>query len=413
MDGPTLPPKRTLLEWYDYIEAERRRGVNWRTRLWWIRQWMYRTGTLEPARTWWKNAQEESSMYAALVHDWTGLSPQKQLAQMARLKIRHGTTPADYYSYRLYRPERQDKAGRYIGHNRHVRVIRYLIDSVYPPDGPTGDKCNWHRWATQHDVPTPRVLATFSDGEITPWDWDGDPASLPPVDLFCKWTNLYQGKGAECWLFEDGAYVDMQNRTQAMTGPDLVHHFKRKSLQRPLILQERVRPHAKLEPFTTGALPTTRLVTGRFPGEDPQPIIAALKMPCGDAVVDNLSSADNVVAPIDVNTGTLGTAITRKPHGLGDRVHAHPDTGAQINGHMLLSWGEVVNLAIATHGKLRGIPFVGWDVTLTREGPMIIEPNNGWGAAGTEKPSGTPLTDTLYQPMYDAWMRQIINGSPE
>jgi hypothetical protein len=372
---------------------------------------VYRTGTLEPVRTWWKNAREESSKYAALVEKSTGLTPYEQLAEMTRLKIRHGTTPVAYYSYKLYQPDRQEMAMRYVGHSRQVRLIRYLIDNAYPEDRPTGDKRVWHRWATQHDVPTPRVLATFADGELTPYDWNGDPASLPPVDLFCKWTNLYRGKGAECWLFEDGAYIDMQSQTQTMTGAKLVQHFEKKSRELPLIVQERVHPHVELEPFTTGALPTSRLVTGRFPGEDPQPICATLKMPCGDAVVDNLSSADNVVAPVDVNSGTLGTAITRKPNELGNRIHAHPDTGAQINGHKLLSWGEIVNLAISTHGKLRGIPFVGWDITLTQEGPMIIEPNNGWGAAGTEKPSGTPLTDTLYQPMYDAWMRKLTDSS--
>ena len=410
MASPGIPPDRTLHEWYNYIEAERRQGVNWRTRLWWIRQWMYRTGTLDLVRTWWKNARKESSKYAALVEKWTGLTPHEQLAEMARLKIRHGTTPADYYSYRLYRPDRQEKAMRYVGHNRQVRLIRYLIENVYPEDRPTGDKRVWHRWAAQHDVPTPRVLATFSDGEITPWDWDGDPASLPPMDLFCKWTNLYQGKGAECWLFEDGAYVDMQNRTQSMTGPNLIRHFTQKSFERPLILQDRVRPHAKLEPFTSGALPTARLVTGRFPGEEPQPITAVFKIPMGNVVVDNISADGNLAVPVDIKRGRLGPAITSTPDVLGDTVDAHPDTNCKINGEVVPHWKGIVQLARSTHAMLREIPFVGWDVTLTREGPIIIEPNNGWGAAGIEKASGTPLTDTLYQPMYDAWMWKLTDS---
>ena len=411
MASHTNAPDRTLNEWYDYIEAERRKGVNWRTRVWWMRQWMYRVGTAERARIWWKNAKKESARHGKLVEDWMGLSRRDQLLQMARLKIKHDIPPEDYYGYRLYRPDRQQKSGQFLRFNRQVRLIRYLIDSIHPPDDPTGDKRKWHRWAAKHSVSTPRVLATFSNGEVTPWGWDGSPESLRSVDLFCKWTNLYRGEGAECWLYRDGRYEDMANPNRSLTQEQLVRHLRAKSKERPVVMQERIVHHENLKPFTSGALPTARLITGRYPAKSPCPIVAAFKMPVGDSMVDNTSAGCNLVAQVDIATGELGAAISAYPNELGDEIHHHPDTGCQITGAVIPNWKEIVDLAISTHDLLKDTPFVGWDITLGQKGPIIIEPNNGWGPTGPEKPSGVPLTDTLYQPMYDAWMQLHVNDA--
>ena len=406
-----IPVSRTLHEWYDYIQAERAKGVSWRTRVWWMRQWIYRVGTAERLRIWWENARSNADKYGSLVEQWTGKSRSVQLMEMARLKLKHDVPPEYYYTYKLYRGERAEKAGRFVRHNRQVRLLQYLIEHVYPEDRPTGDKRTWHRWAEEHDVPVPRVLATFEDGKLIPWHWDGKIRSLPARDLFSKWTNLWRGIGAECWLNRNGAYENIQDTSVRLDAAALVSHLKEKSLERPVILQERVRNHPSIQRFTSGGLATSRLVTGRFPNEEPQPIIATLKIPTNGAIVDSGSTGKSLASHVDISSGTLGPGISAAPHPDGDLLHTHPNTGAAITGTTYPHFDDLLDLAVSTHSKLPGIAFVGWDVAITEDGPMIIEPNNGWGASGAEKAPGIPLADTLYQPMYDAWMQLYVNGT--
>lgn len=409
MRGREKSPSRTLHEWADYAEEveQRKRRRHAGTYQWWFGRAAH-VLTAGKLRTWWREAYTCASDYGDLVAEWTGHSHVEQFGQMAILTLRHGVSPKDYYSYRLYRPERYEKADRYLYHKPKVRLNRCLIgrtsDNV---SFNMRDKRSWFKWALKHDIPTPSPLASFDGGEITPFQWSGESNSLPETDLFSIWTDMWTGKGAHAWIYKNGHYRDVQNSELYFTAPELIEYLASNSKSHPTVLQERVENHPELQGFTSGGLATSRLVTGRFPEKDPEPILATLKMPSGNAVVDQMK-AGGITAPVDIDDGTLQPAVSAFPQPSGDLFHIHPDTGCQITGSEFPFWDDVVELALNTHQQLPNAPFVGWDITVTTEGPMIIEPNDDWGASGTEKPSGIPLTGTAYEAMYDAWMQKFI-----
>lgn len=405
-------PTRTLHEWHDYIVRKRNRekfeeaslGAIWL----WFRKAVRCMATVEPVRTWWRGAHTYSNKYADLVTEWTDRSRAEQLRQMARLALRNGVSPKPYYSYKLYRPDRFEKAGRYIYHEPKVRLnqllIRHTRDKV---SFDMKDKRSWFTWALNHDVPTPRPVVSFDKGEVQNW-WDDNPSSLPDTDLFSIWVDVYRGKGAQAWSFRNGFYADVKNPSVRLTQKELTARLSETSRERPVILMERVYNHPKWKGFTSGGLATCRFVSGRFPGGGTKPIVANLKMPREGSIVDDIS-AGGLAAPIDLHDGTLGPAVTAFPESVGDRIHTHPDTGAEITGAELPFWADVVDLALTTHEKMPNAPFVGWDVTVTEKGPMIIEPNDGWGASTAEKPGGIPLSDTIYEKMYDRWVKKLMH----
>lgn len=394
-------PSRTLHGWHNYIMWGGREQ-------WWGRRVPRRAIALY-RDDWLNTARSYADSYAGVVTDLTGRTYTEQLAQMGVLAIRHGVWPKQYYSYQLYRPDRYEQAGDYIYHIPKVDLNNYLIERTSDDICfNMKDKRSWFAWALDHDVPTPQPVASFEDGDITQWNWNGDPQELPKYDLFSIWVDAYRGEGAQVWLFDNGGYVDEDDSSTRVTGSQLLDLLAEKSKQRPVILMERIRNHQEMRGLTSGGLATCRFVTGRFPGDNPEPILANLKMPRGTSIVDDIS-AGGIAAPVSLRDGTLGPAVSGFPESSGDEFHAHPDTGETISGTQLPHWDEVVDLALRTHRRMPNAPFVGWDITVAEQGPIIVEPNDGWGASTAEKPSGRPLRHTLYEPMYDAWMLQLVD----
>jgi hypothetical protein len=286
---------------------------------------------------------------------------------MAWLALRYGVSPKAYYSYKLYRPDRFEKAGRYIYHEPKVRLNKFLIDRTRDRISfDMKDKRSWFEWALNHEVPTPRPVVSFDEGEVQDW-WNKGTSCLPDADLFSIWVDVYRGEGAQAWFFENGRYVNVEDSSKSFTEEELITRLSEKSWERPVVLMERVHNHPEWQGLTSGGLATCRFVTGRYPGEKPRPIVANLKMPRGDSIVDDIS-AGGLAAPVDMHNGTLGPAVTAFPESVGDRIHTHPDTGASMTGTPLPFWWDIVDLTINTHKKMPNALFVGWDVTVAEKG---------------------------------------------
>jgi hypothetical protein len=101
-------------------------------------------------------------------------------------------------------------------------------------------------------------------------------------------------------------------------------------------------------------------------------------------------SRGGYVAPIDIDTGEIGRLIV-----LDDpprsRPQRHPETGAQVAGVTVPYWEELCDLVREAAELHRYAPFVGWDVAVTDEGPLLVEAN--------ARPSvvGLQLTEGLYR----------------
>lgn len=381
--------------------------AHWRTKFWWLRKRLYRTITARGIHAWWKDAHDMLDSYADLVNQWYGVSRREQLARMSQLRFCYGVEPWEYYGYKLYRPERYSKRGRYIFHHPHLQLINFFIlHTIGHYQTPTqGDKRRWHAWALENLVATPKIIATFEDGFVTSWNWNGDPDALPERDLFCKPTSGYGGSGANLWACNGSMYQSHGQPDVKLGKADLIEHLK--SRKGSLLLQERIVNHPEWKGLTPFGLATCRLVTGRSVDGKVVPIAASIKLPRGSSITDNPSSG-SVVAPIEINNGCLGIGVTKFPQSDGDRLRAHPDTGKKIAGKRLPYWENVKELAVDTHGKLDHTHFVGWDITLSANGPIIIEPNAAFGASSAEYPDGIPLTDTMFGVLFDEWLTQAV-----
>jgi hypothetical protein len=91
------------------------------------------------------------------------------------------------------------------------------------------------------------------------------------------------------------------------------------------------------------------------------------------APTDN-GSRGGYVAPVDEETGEVGRLIVLD--GLvRSRPARHPETGSRVQGVAVPYWEEVRELIREAAALHRPAPFVGWDVVVTRDGPVVLEGN--------------------------------------
>jgi glutathione synthase/RimK-type ligase-like ATP-grasp enzyme len=119
---------------------------------------------------------------------------------------------------------------------------------------------------------------------------------------------------------------------------------------------------------------TLRVMTSVVNGK-PKLFFAAARIGSGKYVVDNFH-AGGMAALIDLETGKLiGNGFTKKL----DEYERHPVTNIKIDGYEIPYWNEVKEMVLEAALVNENVNVVGWDVAITKDGPVIIEGNRGPG----------------------------------
>jgi glutathione synthase/RimK-type ligase-like ATP-grasp enzyme len=141
------------------------------------------------------------------------------------------------------------------------------------------------------------------------------------------------------------------------------------------ILTGFVRQAGYAQAIFPGALNTIRFLMLR--DDAGAPIAAAAIHRFGtarSAPVDNFS-AGGLVAKVDLETGHLSEAISIAPGNRVVRHTAHPDTQSPIAGVIVPHWQGVIDLVQALGRAFPYLAYVGWDIAVTDDGPVVIEGN--------------------------------------
>ena len=128
--------------------------------------------------------------------------------------------------------------------------------------------------------------------------------------------------------------------------------------------------HPEMSKYSRNSVNTVRLVSVYAFGKV-NVLYAAMRMGGGEAVVDNFH-AGGVLALIDIETGVLNTEAIDLA---GKFYENHPVTGEKIVGFQIPYWQEVIRLIEKAGTVVEGVGYVGWDIAITENGPILIEGN--------------------------------------
>ena len=295
--------------------------------------------------------------------------------------------------FRFWNDSNRRKADLYIQTHEIIHLMRWLNRNVDTKR--VDDKLQFFVFCRANDLPTAPIIAMFDKPGTKQWYCDS--SNFPNLDLFVKPINLWCGIGAERL-----EYISNCNKWKhddaLLNHSELVSYCSQLSRKGPLIIQPRLQNHPSVEHFSNGALCTLRVLTYRLPQKKPRLLLSTWRMPVGLAVVDNFN-AGGIAAGV-TDTGKLKAAVGKDIR--AGTVNCHPDTQAMIEGKQLPYWQKMVDLALLAHERFGEPCFVGWDIALTINGPILLEGNSSWGTNLMQIPNNLPLGETLFGEVFIA-----------
>jgi len=218
------------------------------------------------------------------------------------------------------------------------------------------------------------------------------------------WMVLDADNADELRAFTErlGTIVTKEPVGQAGTGVHRYHAadvedwstFHRGLLERgEILVEEVIRQHDDLAAVCPGTVNTTR-VTAFFDGQKTH--ILAMAQKFGRGAVSDQMTFGGFYTMLDENGHALGAGYDSHGH-----VHElHPDSGVRIADFQLPMIDEVKAFVDQVARVVPQVQYVGWDIVVGPDGPVLVEGN--WGAGVYEnKPSVTGIR-TGHKPRYQA-----------
>ncbi|MDT3343844.1 sugar-transfer associated ATP-grasp domain-containing protein [Microbacterium aquilitoris] len=160
------------------------------------------------------------------------------------------------------------------------------------------------------------------------------------------------------------------------------------------VLDEFIVQHPEMSALYPDAVNTVRLITF-LDGEGRVHLLAAvLRIGNGD-VIDNFASG-GMFTMLDDEGVALYPGVDKN----SNVYREHPATGTPIVGFQVPQYDRVLDLVASLARRTPEAPYVGWDIAITANGPVVIEGNHN-SSVFQPKPSASGVRTGLL-PVYQA-----------
>lgn len=266
----------------------------------------------------------------------------------------------------------------------------------------TEDKLRFHELSARNQLPVPTLVSALSRGSYRELavpivdDVEGFLKTLLSIDrrsLILKPVRGGHGEGVTRLVRRHEGWID--SRREPLT---------RRKLESLIVLtgysewmlQEEVIGHDQLAELSdTDSLQTCRIVTLLGDDNGVEILAARLRLISADNANDNFGygTTGNLIAILGPETGRITSAFG----GSGSdpqlvSVANHPRTGRELAGFQVPEWAAAKELAVRAAKAFAPLRTIGWDVAISRDGPVMIEGNVKWDTL-----SGDPRMGEIYR----------------
>jgi hypothetical protein len=285
------------------------------------------------------------------------------LLDMYWLALRHSIPPLEYALYRFNEAEQRKNMHEYV-YWLDLPGLASLNARLGADNSDVQDKDRFARICASYELPHVATLAVFDRGKQRHTETLFTPEA--PM-LWVKSLRLKGGAGGAKWIKDAEVYRNATGRTVP------IMEIAREFCKQDCLVQPFIDNHSDLAHITNGALSSLRIVTGMDAHGQAEFVTALIALPHDN----HETSVNGILCSIEYESGR----IQRAALATGEVVANHPDTGAPILGVLLPFWRESIDLVLRAHATaFSRFAFLGWDVALTRDGPVLLETNSGWGA---------------------------------
>lgn len=163
------------------------------------------------------------------------------------------------------------------------------------------------------------------------------------------------------------------------------------------LVEEVLVQHPEMARLYPGSVNSLRMVTYLDPDGEVHLLAGVLKIGNG-GVIDNFSNG-GMYTMLDERGRALHAAADEEGH----PFETHPITGVTITGYQVPLYDEILKLVNRLARRVPALPYIGWDIAITPERPVVIEGNHNTGVFQS-KPSVSGIRHGLL-PRYRAAMR--------
>lgn len=173
------------------------------------------------------------------------------------------------------------------------------------------------------------------------------------------------------------------------------------------LVEERVDTHKELKKLAGDGLTSIRINTLIDSSGKSNVQLSFLRLGMPKKATDH-SANGGIMVPIDSLTGELKKALDFSNQ---KWLSNHPLTGSKLEGEVIPNWNKVVSIANNAAEKCTGLRWVGWDVVLTNEGPVILEGNVGVNVSIYQLLFGGFLENGVFEEWKDELGLSLPEGS--
>ncbi|MFK7940697.1 MAG: sugar-transfer associated ATP-grasp domain-containing protein [Roseovarius sp.] len=313
-----------------------------------------------------------------------GVSPFKQFGQMVRLWAgKNRMEFAQYYKNAVYRKDLSAEEKRQFVGERGSRLLNDRLSprSITQQRAFVRDKVFYGAMMDQLGFPTPRIQAVAS-GHRT----------------YGSMTTLTDAHQIEQFLLNDAAYplfvkpeegsgsvgsalindIDKDARELVLSNGMRIdlHAFATEAMEdyaAGLLFQDAVIQHPTMSDMAGQAVGTIRVVT-IIQDDTPEVLYTLWKVPSPNAMSDNYWQSGSMIAEIDKASGIL-QQCRRGAGPEQEMVETHPVSKQTFPGMQIPHWDEVLRVTTEGHMLFPQFGVFGWDIAITKDGPVIIECN--------------------------------------
>ena len=161
-------------------------------------------------------------------------------------------------------------------------------------------------------------------------------------------------------------------RVEAADIPDVAAWQAQLLERRQFLVEDFIDQHPAMARLNPSSVNSLRVIT-YFDGERVHPLASVLKMGNGGAI-DNFSGG-GMYTMLDAE----GVAIAPAFDESGTTYAVHPLSGTEIVGFQVPLYDQILPMVDAMSRVIPEVPYVGWDVAIAPDRPVVIEgnPNSG------------------------------------
>ena len=237
------------------------------------------------------------------------------------------------------------------------------------------DKVLFNLFANGLGIKTPKNIFLINDEKVFCFD----SKKNAPLD-----KELFNNRGKLFFKLLDGecgkgAFILEIGDDHTLINGDKVPFQKFRELLsgNTFIVQELLYQHKVLSSLHPQSINTIRMVTVRHPKTKEVAVMSTIiRIGTGDNTVDNAAQG-GICVGIDLGKGALKKWGLYEPQ-FGTKTEIHPDTGIVFNNLKLPFLKEATEQALFLHSMLPNIHSIGWDISISENGPVFVEGNDNW-----------------------------------